>query len=208
MDYRVYTISDTKKMISGINEHRNTVEFEIDIDSSFRDADELIESSKTMLEREKEQAIKEKEKAEEEKQVVEAQKVELETKNEELKLSIESILERYAEFVETKEDYQVGKDYKAGDTFKYNGVVYAVIQGHISQAEWTPDNTPALYKALRQTEEAGDDAVIKEWVQPTGGHDIYNTGDKVIYQGVIYQSTIDNNSWSPIDYPQGWERIE
>lgn len=26
--------------------------------------------------------------------------------------------------------------------------------------------------------------------------------------GVVYRSTIDNNVWSPSDYPQGWEKVE
>lgn len=201
MDYRVYKISETKKMISGINEHERVVEFTVPIETSLEEIDRLIESSKTKIELEKEEV-------ERQRQEVQAQKVELETKNEELKLSIATILEKYAEFVETKEDYQVGKTYQAGDTFKFNGVVYAVVQGHTSQADWSPESTPSLYKVLRQTEEAGTDAVINEWVQPTGGQDVYNKGDKVLFNGVVYQSTIDNNSWSPTDYPQGWERIE
>lgn len=46
-----------------------------------------------------------------------------------------------------------------------------------------------------------------EWVQPTGGHDAYNTGDRVTYQGKVYESTIDGNTWSPDAYPQGWKEI-
>jgi hypothetical protein len=30
-------------------------------------------------------------------------------------------------------------------------------------------------------------------------------GDKVTFEGVHYVSLIDNNTWSPADYPQGWE---
>ena len=44
-----------------------------------------------------------------------------------------------------------------------------------------------------------------EWVQPTGSHDAYNTGDIVDYNGTLYRSLIDGNVWSPEDYPQGWE---
>lgn len=43
------------------------------------------------------------------------------------------------------------------------------------------------------------------WVQPTGAHDCYNTGDKVTYNGQHYVSKIDGNVWSPEAYPQGWE---
>ena len=44
-----------------------------------------------------------------------------------------------------------------------------------------------------------------EWVQPTGGHDAYNTGDIVMYNGTAYRSLIDGNVWAPDAYPQGWE---
>lgn len=35
----------------------------------------------------------------------------------------------------------------------------------------------------------------------------YSKGDKVTYKGKTYESTIDNNSWSPEAYPQGWKEI-
>ena len=44
-----------------------------------------------------------------------------------------------------------------------------------------------------------------EWVQPTGGHDAYNVGDKVTFQGTRYVSLINGNVWSPTAYPQGWQ---
>ncbi|NLW06318.1 MAG: sugar-binding protein, partial [Pseudomonadaceae bacterium] len=40
---------------------------------------------------------------------------------------------------------------------------------------------------------------------PTGAHDAYNKGDKVIFEGEVYESTIDNNTWSPTDYPSSWK---
>ena len=43
------------------------------------------------------------------------------------------------------------------------------------------------------------------WVQPTGAHDAYNTGDKVTFEGRHYISTMDGNVWSPSAYPDGWE---
>lgn len=47
-----------------------------------------------------------------------------------------------------------------------------------------------------------------EWVQPTGAHDAYNTGDKVSFNGKHYTSKIDGNTWSPEAYPDGWEAVE
>lgn len=48
---------------------------------------------------------------------------------------------------------------------------------------------------------------IPEWVQPSGAHDAYQTGDEVMFEGVHYRSVIDNNTWSPADYPAGWETV-
>lgn len=46
-----------------------------------------------------------------------------------------------------------------------------------------------------------------EWVQPTGSHDAYNTGDLVTFEGQVYRSLIDGNVWSPTAYPAGWELV-
>lgn len=44
-----------------------------------------------------------------------------------------------------------------------------------------------------------------EWVQPTGAHDAYQTGDRVLYNGVVYESVINGNVWAPDVYPAGWK---
>ena len=44
--------------------------------------------------------------------------------------------------------------------------------------------------------------VPPDWVQPTGAHDAYQIGDLVTYQGQVWRSTVDNNSWPPGVY--GW----
>lgn len=47
---------------------------------------------------------------------------------------------------------------------------------------------------------------VAPYKQPTGGHDAYKKGDKVTFNGDTWESTIDNNVWSPSDYPQGWKK--
>lgn len=37
---------------------------------------------------------------------------------------------------------------------------------------------------------------------------IYQTGEYITYNGNIYCSLIDNNSWSPDEYPAGWKLIK
>lgn len=44
-----------------------------------------------------------------------------------------------------------------------------------------------------------------EYVQPTGAHDAYNTGDKITYNGQHYICKMDGCVWNPDDYPAGWE---
>lgn len=116
----------------------------------------------------------------------------------------ENILKQY-------KPYQVGVAYKANDKFTYNEKVFEVIQAHTSQADWLPDSTPALYKEYLNVEIKNDDGstteVVKEFIQPTGAHDTYKKGDKVLFNGKIYKSLIDNNAYSPTDYPQGWEEV-
>ena len=60
-------------------------------------------------------------------------------------------------------------------------------------------------------EEPGEDEptteTYPEWVQPLGAHDAYKTGDRVTFDGKVYESTIDGNVWSPAVYPAGWKEV-
>ena len=48
--------------------------------------------------------------------------------------------------------WQVGVLYKTiGERLQYNGKLYKVKQAHTSQADWTPDITPALYELIDAT---------------------------------------------------------
>lgn len=50
--------------------------------------------------------------------------------------------------------------------------------------------------------------VASDWVQPTGSHDAYMRGDRVIFvDGNVYESLIDANVWSPEVYPAGWRKL-
>jgi uncharacterized protein (UPF0210 family) len=35
----------------------------------------------------------------------------------------------------------------------------------------------------------------------------YNTGDCCTENGIVYRSTMDNNTWAPSAYPQVWEQV-
>lgn len=93
---------------------------------------------------------------------------------------------------------KLGQQVNVGERLWYNEKLYKVIQAHTTQSDWAPDVVPGLYTEVSILE-------WPEWVQPTGAQDAYMTGDKVTFEGTHYVSLIDNNSWSPAAYPQGWE---
>lgn len=96
--------------------------------------------------------------------------------------------------------WRVGKSYIVGERVQYEGKLYKCVQGHTSQADWTPDATPALWVKVSVEE-------FPEWVQPQGSADAYNKGDKVTFEGKHYISLIDGNVWSPVVYPAGWREV-
>ena len=102
--------------------------------------------------------------------------------------------------------WEVNRAYTVGDIISYgenstgDPQLYKVVQAHTSAAEWTPDATASLYDAVGL-----DDNGYPVWSRPSGAHDAYNTGDIVNYNGTLYKSLIDGNTWSPEEYPNGWE---
>ena len=103
--------------------------------------------------------------------------------------------------------WQSDKAYAVGERVLYSGVLYKVLQAHTSQAGWEPGIAPSLFaKNLIVKDEEGEQVDIPEWVQPDSTNP-YMIGDKVRFEGKVYQSLIDNNVWSPTGYPQGWEEV-
>lgn len=96
--------------------------------------------------------------------------------------------------------WKPGKEYVAGDRFQHDGILYKVLQGHISQADWLPENTPSLYARVL----IPDPSVIPEWVQPDSTNP-YMKGDKVTHNGKTWESLVDNNVWEPGIY--GWSEV-
>lgn len=96
-----------------------------------------------------------------------------------------------------------GIKYKVGKKILYNGILYKVLQDHTSQTTWTPDVVPSLFAKVINETISGD---IPEWVQPDSTN-AYMIGDKVKFEGKIYESIIDNNIWTPSSYPAGWKEI-
>ena len=120
-------------------------------------------------------------------------------------LSVNLDDEQALETVELFPAWKADTVYTAGDRVRYNDVLYKALQGHTSQADWTPDGAVSLFaKVLIPSKD------IPVWEQPTSTN-AYMTGDRVYYptaQDDVYESLIDNNVWSPTAYPQGWKVIE
>ncbi len=102
--------------------------------------------------------------------------------------------------------YAVGRAYAVGDMFSYgenstdDPQLYKVVQAHTSQEDWKPDATSALYTAIGL-----NPAGYPIWSKPAGAHDAYSKNDIVSYNEKLYKSLIDGNTWSPEEYPAGWE---
>lgn len=85
-----------------------------------------------------------------------------------------------------------GVAYKAGDRVRYNGILYKVLQDHISQGDWRPDSTSSLYAKVL----IPDPGVVPEWEQPDSTNP-YSKGDKVLHGGKTWESLVDGNVWEP-----------
>lgn len=104
------------------------------------------------------------------------------------------------EAVELFPAWQTDKAYAADERIRYGEKLYRCIQAHTSQADWTPDSTPALWTEVAKPGE------IPIWKQPTGAQDAYRIGDKVHYPGKedpVYVCVTDYNVYPPD--VSGWE---
>lgn len=93
-----------------------------------------------------------------------------------------------------------GVGYFVDDRVTYDNILYKCLQAHTSQIGWDPISAPSLWAKVL----IPDPGVIPEWEQPSSTNP-YMAGDKVRYNGKIYESTIDNNVWAPDIY--GWIEV-
>mgnify|MGYP003304974666 CR=1 FL=1 len=108
------------------------------------------------------------------------------------------VADLYPEWKSAK-SYSVDEIIKHGVNADNETQLYKVIQAHTSQADWTPDVTPSLYKKIGFTDEG-----VSIWTQPLGATDAYMKGDVVSYNGELWTADVDNNVWQPGVY--GWTK--
>lgn len=100
-------------------------------------------------------------------------------------------------------EWDLGIKYKKDEYVRYGlnadgePQIYRVISNHDSQYSWAPDKAVSLFTKVGFTETG-----TAIWIQPMGAHDAYNKDDKVSYNGKIYISLVNGNTWAPDVY--GW----
>lgn len=96
-----------------------------------------------------------------------------------------------------------GFSYTTGERVRYEGTLYKVLQAHTSQPAWPPSAAPSLFAEVLPGQSGTE---IGDWVQPNSTNP-YSKGDRVRFEGKIYESLIDGNVWSPAAYPAGWKEV-
>jgi len=91
--------------------------------------------------------------------------------------------------------WKSGTAYTVDERIRYGSTLYRCVQAHTSQADWTPDKTPALWTVVSLDE-------WPEWVQPTGAQDAYRIDDKVSHNGKHWVCAVDYCVYEPGVY--GW----
>ena len=95
--------------------------------------------------------------------------------------------------------WKASTSYALDARVQYNDILYKCVQAHISQSDWTPDVTPALWTQVSLEE-------WPEWKQPSGAQDAYAKDDKVTHNKIHWTSDVDANVWEPGVY--GWTQVE
>lgn len=87
--------------------------------------------------------------------------------------------------------------YMMNDQVYHNGILY------ISTADnnvWEPGIEGSPWEIVLSGEAVDE-------VYPWDSSLTYMIGDRVFFENVEYESVIDNNVWSPADYPAGWSAV-
>lgn len=115
-------------------------------------------------------------------------------------LSLDDVdaLEAIDLFPQWKTDFSYEKDAKV----RYEGILYKCLQSHTSQENWTPVAAASLWAKVLIPEPD----VVPDWEQPDSTN-AYQIGDKVRFEGKVYENLIDNNVWSPAAYPTSWREV-
>ncbi len=101
-------------------------------------------------------------------------------------------------------EWQPG-NHEKGEVYNANGQTWECYQAYNNaiNPDITPGN-PAWYTFNRPLHGKSPETA-RPWVAPQGAHDMYHTGEYMIYtDGALYKCLSDTN-FSPDDYSQAWE---
>ena len=94
--------------------------------------------------------------------------------------------------------------YKRGDTVTHDGRTWV---STVSPNTWEP-GVSGWHHQPEPDPDTGEPGV-PEWVRPSGAHDAYALGDRVIFEGQEYESVHEGaNTWSPTEYSDAWKLIQ
>lgn len=85
---------------------------------------------------------------------------------------------------------------------RFQGYLVKCISTHTSQPDWAPNAAPSLW-ALILPGQDGSGVEVGVWQQPESTNG-YAEGDRVIYDGHLWESTQDDNVWRPGDVGAPW----
>lgn len=95
------------------------------------------------------------------------------------------------------DEWMAGASYEEGQRVRCTGQLYKVLQSHVSQADWTPEAAPSLFAKVLPGQAGNEpEEGYAEWAQPDSTNG-YAKGDKVIWEGRIWESAQDANVWEP-----------
>ena len=96
-------------------------------------------------------------------------------------------------------DWTPGAKVKPGDVLAWDGTLVEVIQAHTTQADWTPDRVPALFKVHRTPE-------MTAWVAGI----TVAAGERFTFGGATWecvQAHTTQKGWEPDKVPSLWRKV-
>ena len=112
--------------------------------------------------------------------------------------------EKAVEYALLYDEWKPNQLYSNNEIVRYGDKLYRCISKarHMSIESWTPYSASSLWTEISDPREE-----YPEFIQPTGAHNAYSIGSKITFNNIHYISEIENNVWSPIDFPRGWRKI-
>ncbi len=94
----------------------------------------------------------------------------------------------------------------AGDIYTADGQVWECYQAYDNATH--PDIVPgaAAWATFNRPLHGRSRTTAREFVQPTGAHDMYHSGEYALFSGKLYLC-VQNTAYSPADYAAAWEEV-